>query len=80
MAGDDRETHQADPSHAATDRGAAAQQEQVKRDHDRLEESARRVESSVPSSGAATDAGAAEQQDRVAGNAGALRDSARRNG
>jgi len=38
----------ANPDHAATDPRAAAQQDQVKRDHDALEESSRRVESSVP--------------------------------
>ena len=36
------------PSNAATDPRAAAKQDQVKADHDALEESARRVESSVP--------------------------------
>jgi hypothetical protein len=35
------------PDNAATDPNAAAQQDQVKADHDALQESARRVESSV---------------------------------
>lgn len=38
----------ADPAKAAVDRVAAARQDQVRADHDALEESARRVESSVP--------------------------------
>ena len=43
------EVHHADPDHAAVDPRAAAKQDQVKADHDALEASARRVESSVSS-------------------------------
>lgn len=43
-------THRADPEHAETDPRDAALQEQVRADHDALEESARRVEASVPAS------------------------------
>ena len=41
------DVERADPRRAATDPRAAAQQEKVKEDHDALEESARRVESSI---------------------------------
>jgi hypothetical protein len=49
MANDDRSNHHANPDHAATDPRTAAKQEQVKRDHAALEESARRVDASVSS-------------------------------
>lgn len=76
-------THQADPAHAATDPRAAAQQEQVKADHDALEESARRVESSAGGSNArvgdaATDPAAARKQEQVKADHEALAASARR--
>ena len=41
------EVHHADPNHAAVDPAAAATQDQVKADHDALEASAQRVESTV---------------------------------
>jgi hypothetical protein len=73
------EVQHADPERAATDPRAAAQQEQVKRDHDQLEESARRVDASVASGGgAATDRDAAAKQDRVKADHDALQESARR--
>jgi hypothetical protein len=65
MANDNNQRH-ANPDNAAVDPRAAAQQDQVRADHDALEEQARRVEASVPSSGqAATDPDAAAAQDRV---------------
>jgi hypothetical protein len=42
------EVRRVNPDNAATDPSAAAQQNQVKADHDALQEQARRVESSVP--------------------------------
>lgn len=42
------EVRPVDPENAATDPRAAAQQDQIKADHEALEESARRVQSSVP--------------------------------
>jgi hypothetical protein len=72
------EVRHADPDRAATDPRAAAQQEQVKADHDRLEESARRVDASTASGGVATDREAAAKQDRVKADHDALQDSARR--
>jgi hypothetical protein len=70
----------ANPDKAATDPNAAAAQEQVKRDHDRLEDSARRVEASVRNTdgGAATDPDAAAKQDRVREDRDRLQESARR--
>lgn len=79
----DGERH-ADPANAATDPHAAAQQAQVKADHDALEESARRVESSVEGRNAtfageaATDPAAARKQDQVKADHDALAASARR--
>ena len=68
-----------DRNEAATDPRAAAQQEQVKADHDALVDSARRVEASVPSNQQpATDARAAAKQDQVKADHDALVDSARR--
>ncbi|MEA2488912.1 MAG: hypothetical protein QOH21_704 [Acidobacteriota bacterium] len=73
------EVRHADPDNAAVDPRAAAQQEQVREDHDALEESARRVESSVPSNGeAATDREAAATQDRVKADHDRMQESARR--
>jgi hypothetical protein len=76
------DTHHADPKHAAVDPAAAAKQEQVKADHAALEESARRVESSVSSAvrdtpirPADTTTGDAEDARR---NADIARESARR--
>jgi hypothetical protein len=73
---------------AATDPQAAAKQDQVKRDHDVLEESARRVEASVPShvrdtpiqpsDAAENTAQPARNADDARRNADAARDSARR--
>ena len=69
----------------ATDARAAARQEQVKADHAALEESARRVESSVgaglsttPVHEAATDPAAAAKQDQIKADRDALQESARR--
>ena len=42
-------TRRADPTDAATDQENARRQEQVQRDHDAMQRSAERVESSVPS-------------------------------
>jgi hypothetical protein len=54
------------PDNAATDPNAAAQQEQVKADHDALQAQAARVEASVPRNNQpATDPDAAATQDRV---------------
>lgn len=47
-SGNTGDVRQTDPRNAAIDPNAAAQQSQVKADHDALEASARRVESSVP--------------------------------
>jgi hypothetical protein len=78
-SGSTGDVRHADPDNAATDRNAAAAQDQVKQDHDVLEESARRVESSVPSNGeAATDREAAARQDQVKADHDRLQDSARR--
>ena len=67
------------PDNAATDPNAAAQQNQVKADHDALQESARRVQSSVPSNQQpATDPDAAATQDRVKADRDRLQESARR--
>ena len=46
--GRDNGVRRADPNQAATDPSAAARQDQMKRDHDALADSARRVEGSVP--------------------------------
>ncbi|HYR29025.1 MAG TPA: hypothetical protein VEU30_11210 [Thermoanaerobaculia bacterium] len=71
--------NRSNPDNAATDPRAAAVQDQVKRDHDALEESARRVESSVSSTGGAvTDPAAAAKQDRVREDHDRLEESARR--
>ena len=73
------EVRHANPDNAAVDPRAAAQQDQVRADHDALEEQARRVESSVPSSGeAATDPDAAAAQDRVKADHDRMQDQARR--
>jgi hypothetical protein len=75
----DDDVHRPNPEHAATDSNAAAKQDQVKADHAALEESARRVEASVPSDGeAATDPRAAAIQDQVRADRDELRESARR--
>jgi hypothetical protein len=95
MANDDNRNHQTNPDHAATDPRAAAQQDQVKRDHDKLEESARRVEASVPAgvrdtpvqashfnnNNTATEDTTESQRnvDEARANADAARESARRN-
>ena len=69
----------ANPDKAATDPKAAAQQDQVKRDHDALEASARRVDASVPGgSEPATDRNAAAKQDQVKRDHDVLEESARR--
>jgi hypothetical protein len=65
----------------ATDARAAARQEQVKADHAALQDSARRVESSVhdtPVWEAATDPAAAAKQDQIKADRDALQESARR--
>jgi hypothetical protein len=77
------DVHRANPDHAAVDPKSAAVQDQVKADHDALQESARRVESSVPSNmsdprNAATDPRAAAIQDQVKADHDALQESARR--
>ena len=73
------DVHRTNPDHAATDPRAAAQQDQVKRDHDLLEESARRVESSVSSDVRDTPVQPANRgADEARENADAARDSARR--
>jgi uncharacterized protein involved in exopolysaccharide biosynthesis len=75
----DRDAHRPNPDNAATDPNAAAKQDQIKADHDALQDSARRVESSVPASGeAATDPTAAALQDRVKADRDRLQESARR--
>ena len=73
------------PNNAATDPRAAAKQDQVKRDHDVLEESARRVQSSVSApdhrpdpNHAATDPRAAAKQEQVKRDHDELEESARR--
>lgn len=66
----------ANPENAATDPKAAAQQEQTRRDHDAIEESARRVDESVRD--AATDPRAAAQQDQIRRDHDAMEESARR--
>jgi hypothetical protein len=76
----DRDLNDARPE-VATDARAAARQEQVKADHAALEESARRVESSVhstPVQEAATDPAAAAKQDQMKADHDALQESARR--
>jgi citrate synthase len=75
--------HTINPDNAATDPRAAATQEQVHADHDALQESARRVEASVPdnvrdANQAATDSAAAATQDQVKADHDALQESARR--
>lgn len=78
-SGSTGEVRQHDPNNAATDPNAAAQQDQVKADRDALQEQARRVEASVPSSGeAATDRDAAAAQDRVKADHDRIQESARR--
>jgi hypothetical protein len=70
-----------DPENAATDPRAAAQQDQIKADHEALQQSARRVESSVQGSArdtAATDPAAAALQDRTKADHDRLQESARR--
>ncbi|HEX7153006.1 MAG TPA: hypothetical protein VF618_16080 [Thermoanaerobaculia bacterium] len=82
--GNDRDDiHHTNPDHAATDPRAAAQQDQVKADHDALAEQARRVEASVPDNvtdprRAATDPEAAATQDRVKADHDRMAESARR--
>ena len=79
----------ADPQQAAVDAGAAAQQDQVKADRDALQESAQRVDSSIPAgvrdtpvaqgnAGGAVDSAAAALQDQVRADHDALQASARR--
>ncbi len=81
--------HRVNPDNAATDPRAAAQQDQVRADHDALQEQARRVEASVPGGTgftegaadpghAATDPGAAAVQDRVKADHDRMQESARR--
>ena len=65
-----------DPNNAATDPRAAASQDQVKRDHDALADSARRVESSASQS--TTDPDAAAKQDRLKADHDRLQELARR--
>ena len=72
------EVRRANPDNAATDPNAAAKQDQVKRDHDALEASARRVDASVPGQQAATDPDAAAKQDQIKRDHDALEASARR--
>jgi hypothetical protein len=87
----DNPVRQANPSganDAATDPRAAALQDQVRKDHDALQESARRVESSISAETRDTpiqhtgtgsgDADNTEKLDRAARNAEAARESARR--
>jgi hypothetical protein len=79
----DRGTHRVNPDNAATDPRAAAQQDQVKADHDALEEQARRVEASIPSdvrdpNRAATDPRDAAQQAQIRADHDRLEESARR--
>jgi hypothetical protein len=85
------DTRRADPNRAAVDPQNAATQEQVRADHDALQESARRVESSVSSAvrdnpvGQTSAAGTASEDtteavrngDAARANADAARDSAR---
>ncbi|HEX6097377.1 MAG TPA: hypothetical protein VF432_13695 [Thermoanaerobaculia bacterium] len=72
-------THTANPDHAATDPRNAAKQDQIRADHDALQESARRVDASVSDNGgAATDRDAAAKQDRVKADHDRLEESARR--
>lgn len=67
------------PRAAEVDPRAAATQDQVRADHAALEESARRVQSSVPANGeAATDRDAAAKQDQVKADHDRLEESARR--
>lgn len=80
------DVHRVNPDNAATDPRAAAQQDQVRADHDALQEQARRVEASVPggTSGtadpgrAAMDPDAAAVQDRVRADHDRMQESARR--
>jgi hypothetical protein len=71
--------HRADPRHAATDPANAARQEQVKEDHDALQESARRVESSVPADVRDTPVQQANLRTPEAENARPARDTPREN-
>ncbi len=72
-------TRQHDPNNAATDPNAAAQQDQIKRDKEALQEQARRVDESLPSGReAATDPNAAAVQDQVKRDHDALEESRRR--
>lgn len=67
------------PNNAATDPRAAAQQDQVKADHDALQEQARRVDASVPPDGrAATDPDAAARQDQVKADHDRMQEQTRR--
>lgn len=70
----------ANPNNAATDPRAAAQQDEVKRNHDALEAQKERVDASVPHGGreAATDRDAAAVQDQVRRDHDRLEQSARR--
>jgi hypothetical protein len=80
------DVNRVNPDNAATDPRAAAQQDQVKADHDALQEQARRVEASVPGGTggtadqrhAATDPDAAAAQDRVKADHDRMQESARR--
>lgn len=73
-----RSQHHADPDHAATDPRAAANQEQIRADHEALEESSRRVQATAREGHLTTDPAAAAAQDRVRADHDALQESARR--
>lgn len=74
---DDRnDLHHANPDDAARDARAAARQDQVHSDHDRLRDFSQRVDASV-SDGAATDRDAAAQQEQVRRDREALQQSSR---
>lgn len=80
---DGRDQRHADPHDAATDPRAAAKQDQVRRDHDALQESARRVEASVSSSVRDTpvrssDLVTSAQQEQMREDHDVLQESARR--
>lgn len=75
----DTGVRQHNPENAATDPVAAAQQDQVKRDHDALAAQAARVDASVPANGeAATDPDAAARQDQVKADHDRMAEASRR--
>lgn len=82
--GNSGDVRHVNPDNAATDPRAAAQQEEVRANHDALQEQARRVEASVPSGDlrdpqqAATDPDAAAAQDRVKADHDAMQAQSRR--